>query len=309
MIRKLLHTFALAAALCLGACGESEAERLGLADSQPSPLFYEIRGAEGEVEGWLFGTIHALPDGVEWRTPNMDEVIAEADLLLVEVAELEDRSATSAIFSNLATTPGSGPLPPRVDPELRGILEEMLALSDFEEDHFDAVEDWAAAIMISRISAVGDPRSSVDRALVRAFGTREVRGFETIEGQLGVFDGLAPEDQRALLEGTILEWHHARADRGQLMRSWFYGHPAALERSARTGILADPELREALLVGRNRDWMPLLLETLEGPDEPLVAVGTAHLVGPDGLVAMLEERGYTLVRLPPDDERPFGLVF
>ena len=306
MIRASLRLFALAAALLLAACGESDAERLGFADSEPSPLLYEVRGPDGEVEGWLFGTIHALPDGVEWRTAKLDEVIAEADLLMVEVAEMEDRAATSAIFSELATTPDLGPLPPRVDPELRGVLGEMLASSDFDADQFDSVEDWAAAVMISRIDALGDPRNGVDRALIRAFGTREVRGFETAAGQLAVFDQLPAEDQRDLLEGTIREWHSMRTDRDRLIWAWYDGSGAALAQATREGILADPELREALLVGRNRDWMPLLVETLEGAERPLVAVGTAHLVGPEGLAAMLEERGYTVAALP---HRPFGLVF
>ena len=61
--------------------------------------------------------------------------------------------------------------------------------------------------------------------------------------------------------------------------------------------MADPELRDALLVRRNQTWMPALLTALAAPDKPLVAVGTAHLVGPDGLVAMLDQNGYTLTRL------------
>ena len=67
-----------------------------------------------------------------------------------------------------------------------------------------------------------------------------------------------------------------------------------LEDATTRGIMADPELREALLVGRNRAWTQPLLEALKARGKPLVAVGTAHLVGPDGLVALLQERGYTV---------------
>ena len=36
---------------------------------------------------------------------------------------------------------------------------------------------------------------------------------------------------------------------------------------------------------------------LKQTPRPLVGVGAAHLVGPDGLAALLEQRGYTVRRL------------
>jgi uncharacterized protein YbaP (TraB family) len=76
------------------------------------------------------------------------------------------------------------------------------------------------------------------------------------------------------------------------------GDAATIEASTREGFLADPALREALLTARNRRWVAALLPVLEQPARPLVAVGTAHLVGPEGLVALLEAEGFTIRRLP-----------
>ena len=71
-----------------------------------------------------------------------------------------------------------------------------------------------------------------------------------------------------------------------------------IHRAERTGILADPNLRAALLVERNRRWAAALVPLLEQPARPLVAVGTAHLVGPEGLASLLEAAGYRIRRLP-----------
>ena len=57
------------------------------------------------------------------------------------------------------------------------------------------------------------------------------------------------------------------------------------------------QLREALLVGRNRAWMEQLVPMLKRGDKPLVAVGSLHMVGRDGLVAQLETQGYKVTRL------------
>jgi hypothetical protein len=61
--------------------------------------------------------------------------------------------------------------------------------------------------------------------------------------------------------------------------------------------MADPELREALLVARNRRWDEAIAVMLQGTPRPLVAVGAAHLVGPDGLAVMLRSRGYRVTSI------------
>lgn len=288
--------FVLAALLALAGCGGRESS----GDEElppPNPLIYEIANANGEVEGWLLGTIHALPDGANWRTEPINQAIAKADYAILEVAALDDSAAISALFARLATTPGVDPLPERVAPDLRETLATMMRRSNQTPEAFAASEDWAAAILLAQVDAPGRPSNGVDRAILREFKSRGVQGFETAEEQLRIFDRLAPEDQRVLLEETVREWAEARAEPGRLMRAYVAGDEAALEARTETGIMTDPELREALLVGRNQSWMAELEQYLRAEPRPLVAVGAAHIVGPDGLPAMLKARGYSVRRL------------
>ena len=89
----------------------------------------------------------------------------------------------------------------------------------------------------------------------------------------------------------------ARENPGWLMQAWLKGDQTVLEEAANTGFLTDPDLRAALLTNRNADWVRQLSPILEDDALPLVAVGAAHLVGTDGLPAMLEQLGYTTTRL------------
>jgi hypothetical protein len=54
---------------------------------------------------------------------------------------------------------------------------------------------------------------------------------------------------------------------------------------------------QRLLVERNRNWMPKIEVLFARPGRALVVVGAAHLVGPDGLLAMLKAKGYTVEQL------------
>jgi uncharacterized protein YbaP (TraB family) len=278
---------------CSNAPGEDRAE-----GPPPNPLLYEIASADGTVEGWMFGTIHALPDGTEWRTAAVTDVLQRADLLVVEISDFSGGSNGASIYSQLAISPGLPPLAERVPPDLRAKLGKLMQRGGIGASDLDDHETWAAAIALAQVDATGDPANGVDRALLDASDTRAARELEGLRGQLTIFDRLPEANQRTMLAAVVRESERARADPQRLQRAWLAGDAATIEQSTREGFLADPALRKALLSGRNRRWVKALVPILDQSPRPLIAVGTAHLVGPQGLAALLEAEGYRLRRIP-----------
>jgi hypothetical protein len=292
-------TFALIAPVkILALAGCSDAPGKELADRPaPNPLLYEIASADGTVEGWMLGTIHALPDGTKWRNPAITAVVAEADLLVVEVGELRGRDQGPSIYFSLAQSPGLPSVAQRLPAELRPGLAAVMERGRIAADELAGQETWAAAIALARVDATGDPANGVDRALIANFAGRPVRELEGLRGQLSIFDQLPEPAQRAMLAAVIRESDRSRRDPERLQRAWLAGDAATIEQSSREGFLADPSLREALLTGRNQRWVEAIAPMLEQAPRPLIAVGTAHLVGPDGLAALLEAEGYQIRRM------------
>jgi uncharacterized protein len=264
----------------------------------PSPLLYEIASADGAVEGWMVGTIHALPAFAEWRSPTIDKAADSADLLVVEIAALDDGGALARTFADLSRTPGLPPLAERVPADLRPRLADLMERGDFTSAQFAATETWAAALTLARVGAVGDPANGVDRALIADFAGRRVLELEGGPAQLAIFDRLPEAEQRAMLAAVVRESAASAKDPERLQRAWLKGDAATIEVSTREGVLADPAVREALLVARNRRWAAALAPVLAEAPKPLIAVGTAHLVGPEGLAALLEAQGYRVRRIP-----------
>ena len=263
----------------------------------PSPILYEVLDQNGATEGWLFGTIHALPDGTKWRTDGLDEAVAEADFLVVEIANLGDTTELAQLFSSLATSPNQPEIGQRVPISKRPALFDLIRRSDYNASDFGAVETWAAALMLAQVSSIGEAENGADRALLRDFAGRRIVELEGAEKQLGIFDSLPESEQSDLLLGVIEETDQRNDDPERLQRAWLYGEEPELERATTRGIMADHELRDALLINRNVDWDEQLADMLERGPRPLVAVGAAHLVGPDGLPALLRERGYEIRRI------------
>jgi hypothetical protein len=288
----LAPLFFLALAGCSDAPGE-EAE-----GSPPNPLLYEIASADGTVEGWMLGTIHALPGGTDWRTEAIGRVIDTADFLVVEIGAAKGQEEGPAIYRRLAQSPGLPPIGARVPPDLRPQLEDMIARGGLDSAEISGLETWAAAITLARVDATGDPANGVDRALIADFAPRPVRELEGLQGQLAIFDRLPETSQRIMLAAVLRESERARADPARLQRAWLAGDAETIAQSTREGFLADPALREALLTARNQRWTGAIVPLLAEAPRPLIAVGTAHLVGPEGLISLLEAHGYRLRRLP-----------
>lgn len=299
-LRLALLALTLALSLVLGACsGAADGADGKQGSAAPaSPLFYEIARADGTARGWMLGTIHALPDGTAWRTPAITAAVGKADRLVVEVASLGEGAASSAaVFRELAVTPGLPPLAGRVPPEHRAALASLAQEAGLPLAQQQRTESWAAALMLARLNASGDPANGVDRALIADFAQRPIRELEGARGQLGLFDQLPEPDQRRLLVAVITASTQGPQEAEALRAAWLAGDAAALEAASRRGMMADPVLRTALLTGRNRRWLALIEAELAAPGRPLIAVGAAHLVGPEGLAAMLAARGWRLTRL------------
>lgn len=288
----------LAPAMILALAGCRDAPDKEPESGPPNPLLYEIASADGTVEGWMLGTIHALPDGTHWRTPAIDRVVGEADLLVVEVKDLGGRDAGPSIFASLAQSAGQPTLEQRIPTDLRTPLAELMQRGNLSDAAFAATETWAAAIALARVDVTGDPANGVDSALIADFAGRRVRELEGLRGQLSIFDRLPEPEQRAMLAAVVRGSEAARKDPERLQRAWLTGDASVIEESTREGFLAEPALREALLTGRNRRWAAAIIPALEQAPRPLIAVGAAHMVGPDGLAALLEAQGYRIRRLP-----------
>ena len=273
---------------------------LALAACAPAPVpahpaFWSITGPNGQ-QGWLLGTIHALPQPVAWRSPVIGAALNRADVVAVEMAGFDDPGAIGRVYDALEHSPGLPPLSTRIDPALRGALSRELAAAHMHESDFATIETWSAALRLARAEQGNqDSANGVDRAVLRDAAGKRVVELEGAAGQLSLFDRMPEAEQRALLDAVLRD--SGPSEDRDLAGAWRKGDFAAIEAETHRGMLADPALRETLFTGRNRAWADQLAARLGRGERVFVAVGAAHMAGPDGLAAMLAQRGYTVRRL------------
>ena len=281
----------LTVVLALAACAQQS--------STARPALWLVEGPGGQ-KAWLLGTIHALSRPYDWKSDKIAAALAQSDRLILEVADVGNDAATARTFAQLAEGGPHPPLIERVPPQDRDDLERELVSDQIAPGSLDLYDTWAAALMIAQAQARHDRQDSgngIDRAVAAEY-RRPIGEFEGAEVQLAIFDALPEAQQRALLR-TVIEDDPAQREAkvSALERAWASGDLAELAKVSDAETFGDPVLRDALLVGRNHDWTVRLVAMLSSRARPFVAVGAAHLAGPDGLPAMLAARGYTVTRL------------
>lgn len=287
----------LAGVLWLAGCGANADRAETTRDWPPaSPAIWQVRSDAGRT-AWLFGTVHALPRGLEWRTAAMDQALDQADLLVVEIAELAQDERGRATFEAMTRTPGQPPLSARLPASDRPALLALLDRTGMGDDDFATIKTWGAALMLASALREHDPSRGADRALIaRAQAARlELAGLETYSSQFARFDGLSAAAQGALLVSLVEEAESP--DQDARIEAWLTGDVDRLQALSVGSLLSDPELHETLLVARNRDWAEQIGALMAEGRRPFVAVGAAHLLGDEGLPALLARNGHEVTRL------------
>jgi hypothetical protein len=140
---------------------------------------------------------------------------------------------------------------------------------------------------------LGLDRHFYDRARVEG---KAVKGLETIDGQLSLFDGMTMTQQDHLLAESLKDLDTEQTNAVRLADAWKVGDTATVERIVLSDVKEDPDMYRRLLLNRNRSWLPVLDALLPRSGHAFVVVGAAHLIGPDGLLAMFRAKGYTVVQ-------------
>ena len=125
-------------------------------------------------------------------------------------------------------------------------------------------------------------------------------GLETMEEQLQEFEGLSIDDQIQLLE-AVLKYRSSNAEQmEQLMDAYLNRDLAALAAisdryQAQAGSVYD-KLMDRLLAKRNHRMLERMQPRLK-EGNAFIAVGALHLPGREGLLSLLENRGYQVMTI------------
>jgi uncharacterized protein len=267
--------------------------------AKAEPAMWVIRDADSTI--YLIGTMHLLKHDAEWNAEKVKKTVHESTELWLEIADFDNDAAMAPLVAKYGVDP-QRPLSSKLNDEQRKKLEKIGTTYRIPLENLEPMKPWVAALLLAVgpiMKAGYDPKAGVERVL-SAQATAEgdkIRGFETAEDQIRLLADLSEPEQIAFLMAVLDDLEKGLDLLDQLAKAWIDGDTATIERLAIDEMKHEaPTVYQKLIVQRNIAWSEKIAEMLKGSGVKQIAVGAAHLVGPDSVQAQLAKRGIKVER-------------
>ena len=265
------------------------------------PAIWVVKGPHATV--YLFGTIHALQKSDAWHSAKIDAAIQQSQTLWLEIPNVDDAASMQPLVMQLGMDQVH-PLSTKLTADQLGKLTKAVNTVGLPggEAMFETFKPWLAALTLSiapLMQAGYDPSTGVEIELKPEFvkANKSVKGFETAEQQMRYFADMPERVQINFLNSELDEFDTAIDKFKKMLAAWSAGDTDSLDKLNNAEFRDKyPDLFQTLVVKRNQNFTTQIQDLLKGDGISFVAIGAGHLVGKDGVPAMLEKQGYKVIR-------------
>jgi len=263
--------------------------------TKENTVLWKIEGKKLKTESYIFGTIHIVEKAQFHFPESLKKLVTKSDQIALEVADLNQNTALQHM-----------------------ILPTGSMFDFFTAEQKDSVITWGAGLLqmdkkqfelafgrmkpftliqLSVAPSMADMESydlSIQNLALE--NNLPVLGLETLADQMKIFDNMDTLDMRNMVMSGIREPEKSAKQLQELLKLYseknidkMYSYTMESEEHQEV-----KKYQEQLLDNRNRNWIPII-EKMIKKKNTFIAVGAAHLGGPNGVLRLLEQKGYRLV--------------
>lgn len=126
---------------------------------------------------------------------------------------------------------------------------------------------------------------------------KEILFFETVEEQLDILMSMGEDNEDEYIEYSLRDLLDLESTMEELKSAWKTGDRK--EMASQNDLMKKdyPSTYKSLLLKRNNRWMKGLQKMMKTEKIEFVLVGALHLYGSDGILSMLEKKGFEVEQL------------
>lgn len=265
-------------------------------------LLWEISGKELSQTSYLFGTIHMIPKDDYFLPKGFEEAFESSSTLYLEldINEMSDMSKMMGLLEKCYM---------RDNKKLSDLLseEDLKIVKTKIEDMglpFFMFERMKPLFLSSMMMTDGaNPMSGPDEK-IKSYefelmekantGKKPLKGIETMEFQLSIFDSIPYEIQAKNLVHSIQAEENKSDDSLKGLVELYKTQD--IEKLVDAVEKSDEDMKpflDLMLTNRNKSWIPTMKEAMKN-NSCFFAVGAGHLGGEYGVINLLKKEGYKL---------------
>lgn len=290
--------------------------RAAALEQQDSKGFFWKVEKDGSVV-YLLGSIHVGSDDLYPMRPDLNVAYANSDHLVVEVNTVApmDEEEMADIQKKYMLYDDSTTLADHIDATTYAKLQDILKELGAPETAYDSFKAW---LVYSRLVLIKSQLNGYEGGLgidtyflQKALATgKSVLELESHDSQFSMLNNFSDELIASLLKETVETFHqpdNSAETMADVFRTnsiepmvnvWLAGDEAALTESTEA-MKETPEYYKAVIKDRNVGMIEKIEGYLDNENKEtyFVVVGAGHMLGEDGIVTKLKEKGYTITRL------------
>ena len=261
---------------------------------------WKVQGKSNSVH--LLGSIHVLKTSDYPLATPIEAAFSNAPIVAFEtdIAAVDDPSVALKLLTKGQLLAGET-LSTQVSPKIHKMWTDRLKESGLPVEMFEPFTPAMASltIVMLEMQKLGlDPEQGVDKhffALARKSG-KEIVPFEPPDFQINLLTSFTKEEGELLMKSTLQDMDTLKKDLAEMLRAWKTGDEDKLEKLLNDATKESPAIFKRLVTDRNRNWLPKIEEMARGQKNAIVIVGAGHLVGKEGVVELLRQKGWKVTQ-------------
>ncbi|MBL6851944.1 MAG: TraB/GumN family protein [Alphaproteobacteria bacterium] len=263
--------------------------------AQATPAYWTVHEPKGGT-AYLVSSLHLLPRGTEWHNDTLEKAMASSDSFVFEVPTGVDehREETRFIYHR-GLLPDGQTLTGLLDDTGKRDYARALEMAGMQASALDQKQPWLAEVVLTvqamyrrNYSAENTPEGYAH--YFAAHGGKDIRYLDTTRQQMEFLAGANPDGDIGKFSAVLADFPNQAEREQHFVDAWLKGDVSTSATLVSTGLHDYPDAW-GRLVDRNKAWAEQIKDMLRENRTFFVAVGIAHLVGPEGVPALLRAKG------------------
>jgi uncharacterized protein YbaP (TraB family) len=258
-------------------------------------LMWKASSAHNTV--YLLGSIHMasrdlypLPDHIEQAFRKSNVLVVEVDLNRLDQTKFQGLMASNGLY------PREDSLWNHISPGTRELVVDFCQKHGMDADAFARMKPWLAAFATSFLPVAAMQENlapGIDKYFLDQAGDQmRVEPLESAEYQVRLLSTLPDVQQERNLLSAVKNAGQSVQHFQKLQTLWMDGDAEKLNAYLASSMRDDPGYEKRVFADRNPRMADRAEQCLKSSDHCFVVVGAGHMVGKDGVVRLLQNRGY-----------------